>query len=136
MYLLDTNVVSELRRARPHGAVIEWLRSVPGDQLYISAVTFGELQAGAEKVRRHDTVKAQTIEAWIASVESTWTAIPVDVPIYRLWAKLMQGRSDTWTEDALIGATALIRDFTVATRDVRDFDALGVRTFNPFVDRR
>ena len=62
MYLLDTNVVSELRRPRPHGAVLAWLREVPDSSLYISAVTIGELQAGVEMTREQDPAKAAEIE--------------------------------------------------------------------------
>ena len=64
MYLLDTNVVSELRKPRPHGAVVAWLQSVPDAELYLSAVTLGEIQSGIELTRDQDAAKAAEIEAW------------------------------------------------------------------------
>ena len=68
MYLLDINVVSELRRPRPHGAVMEWLADVPAGQLFVSAVTIGEIQAGIEITREQDAVKAGELEAWLDMV--------------------------------------------------------------------
>ena len=65
MYLLDTNVVSELRKVRPHGAVLAWIQDVPEGALWMAAVTLGELQAGAEITRKQDAAKAAAIEAWI-----------------------------------------------------------------------
>ena len=62
MYLLDTNVVSELRRPRPHGAVLDWIASVPAEQLFVSAVTVGEIQAGIEITREQDEAKAEELE--------------------------------------------------------------------------
>ena len=67
-YLLDTNVVSELRKPRPHGAVVAWLTSQQEEQLFLSAVTLGELQAGIERTRRQDTIKADEIEGWLDQI--------------------------------------------------------------------
>lgn len=132
MYLLDTNVISELRRARPNRAVVAWLSAIPGEQLFLSAVTLGELQAGVEITRQQDPEKAEEIEAWVDTVAATNEVLPVDGVIFRQWAKLMHRRSDDLIEDALIAATALVHDFTVVTRNVRDFERLGVRVFDPF----
>ena len=68
MYLLDTNVVSELRRPRPHGAVLNWIADVPAEQLFVSAVTVGEIQAGIEITREQDVSKAEELEAWLNRV--------------------------------------------------------------------
>ena len=65
MYLLDTHVVSELRRPRPSRAVLDWIEDVPADQLYLSAVTIGEIQAGIELTREQDPSKAEELEAWL-----------------------------------------------------------------------
>ena len=130
MYLLDTNVISELRRPRPNGAVVAWLSSA--EQLFIAAVTFGELQAGVEMTRRQDPEKAAAIEAWIDSVAATYSIIAMDEVIFRQWARLMHRRSNNLIEDAMIAATALIRNLTVVTRNVRDFDQLGAPVLNPF----
>lgn len=136
MYLLDTNVVSELRRPRPHGSVVAWLQDVPDEQLHLSAVTLGELQAGVEITREQDAAKAEEIEAWIDQVEQVSNVLSVDGATFRVWARLMHRRSDTLIEDALIAATALVHDLTVVTRNVRDFEPWGVETLNPFALRR
>lgn len=135
MYLLDTNVVSELRRPKPHGGVVAWLEGVPDEQLHLSAVTLGELQAGVEITREQDVAKAEEIEAWIDQVERVSNVLPLDGATFRVWARLMHRRSDKLIEDALIAATALVYNLTVVTRNVRDFEPLGVKTLNPFTSR-
>lgn len=132
MYLLDTNVVSELRRARPHGAVLAWLQSVPTESIHLSAVTLGEIQAGIELTRDGDPEKAAAIEAWVDQMERTSTVLPLDGRTFRIWAKLMHHRSDDLIEDALIAATALRHGLTVVTRNGRDFEPFGVDILDPF----
>ena len=135
MYLLDTNVVSELRRPKPHGGVVAWLESVPDEHLHLSAVTLGELQAGVEITREQDLEQAAAIEAWIENVEQTWNVLPVDGRSFRVWARLIHRRSDELIEDAMIAATATVHDLAVVTRNVRDFEPLGVKTLDPFAPR-
>jgi hypothetical protein len=132
MYLLDTNVVSELRRARPHGAVLAWLRSVDDANLHLSAVTVGEIQAGIEITREQDEAKAAEIEAWLEQVAQTFNVLSMDARAFRTWARLMHRQSDELIEDAMIAATAITHNLTVVTRNVRDFETLGVATINPF----
>src|SRR5688572_14972275 len=122
MYLLDTNVVSELRKLRPHGAVLSWIQSVPARSLHVSAATFDELQAGAEKTRRNDRDKAAEIEAWISWLADFHTVIPIDAKIARESTRLMVGRSIDLSDAAMIAATARVQGLTVATRNVRDFE--------------
>jgi predicted nucleic acid-binding protein len=135
MYLLDTNVVSELRKSKPHGAVIAWVQSVPDDQLFISALTLGELQAGVERTRKRDQEKAAIIESWIDQIAEAYEVIPMDADMFREWARLMEGKSDQLLEDAMIAATARVRGLTVATRNVRDFKGLAVEILNPFTPK-
>lgn len=135
MYLLDTNVISELRRPRPHGAVVAWLEGVADYDLHLSAVTLGELQAGVEITREQDPEKADQIESWIDQVAQTWNVLPLDAQTFRIWAKLMHRRSDDLLTDALIAATAIHHHLVVVTRNVRDFAALNVEIFNPFEPR-
>ena len=131
-FLLDTNVVSELRKPKPHGAVIAWLNQLRDEQLFLSAVTLGELQAGIERTRAQDAMKAQEIESWVDRLAESIQVLPMDARCFREWARLMNGKSDTLVEDAMIAATARVHGLTVATRNERDFKALGVALLNPF----
>jgi len=131
-YLLDTNVVSELRKRKPHGAVLAWIRRIPEESLYVSAVTLGEIQSGIEITREQDPAKADEIERWLDDMSATYNVLGVDASIFRRWAKLMHRRANHHLEDALIAATALIHDLTVATRNTEDFAPFGVKLLDPF----
>ena len=135
MYLLDTNVVSELRRVRPHGAVLAWLETVEDGDLHLSVVTIGEIQAGIEITREQDPDKAAEIEAWLELVAETYNVLSMDARTFRSWARLMHRRSDHQIEDAMIAATAAVHNLTVVTRNLRDFKDFGVQTLNPFKPR-
>jgi len=132
MYLLDTNVVSELRKPRPHGAVVAWLQSTAEADLYLSAVTLGEIQAGIELTREQDATKASEIEAWADLVAASYSVLPMDGETFRAWARLIHRKSDTFYEDAMIAATAIVHKLTVVTRNVADFADFNVSLLNPF----
>lgn len=131
-YLLDTDIISELRKRKPHGAVVAWIQSIPEEALYVSAVTLGEIQSGIEITRDQDEAKADEIEQWLDELARTGNIIDTSAPIFRRWAQLMHRRADHHLEDALIAATALVHGLTVATRNVRDFKPFGVDLVNPF----
>ena len=130
--LLDTNVVSELRRPRPHGAVLAWLQSVDDADLHLASVTLGEIQAGIERTREQDPSKASEIERWLDQVSDTFNILSLDGPAFRCWAQLMHRQSDTLYEDAMIAAIAKVHQLTVVTRNAADFSGFGVPLLNPF----
>jgi toxin FitB len=136
MYLLDTNIVSELRKPKPHGAVVAWLQSIDDAKLFVSAVTIGEIQAGIELTREQDAKKAADIESWLELVAASYNVLAMDAAAFRRWARLMHRKSDTLYEDAMIVATAQAHGLTVATRNTADYKALGIAAFNPFLVRR
>ena len=132
MYLLDTNVISELRRPRPRHAVVRWIESQAADRLFLSAVTIGEIQAGIELSREQDAAKAEEIEAWLEKVLASHSILPMDAAAFRAWARLKHRQSDTLIEDAMIAATAEVHGLTVVTRNAGDFRTLGVSVLDPF----
>ena len=132
VFLLDTHVVSELRRARPHGAVLAWIRSVDDADLSISAVTLGELQAGVEVTREQDEAKAQELQEWVDLVAASYNVLSMDGAAFRMWATLIHRKSDTLNEDAMIAAIARVHRLTVVTRNIGDFSSFGVPLLNPF----
>jgi predicted nucleic acid-binding protein len=132
MYLLDTNVVSELRKPKPHGAVVQWIQASADADLHISAVTIGEVQAGIEVTREQDEAKASELEQWLAQVAQTFNVIAMDAQTFREWARLMHRASDTLYEDAMIAATARVHGLTVVTRNVTDFKRFKVEVLDPF----
>ena len=134
MFLLDTNIVSELRKIRPHGAVVAWIETVADADLHLSAVTIGEIQAGIEITRDQDVIKAAEIEAWADQAAATYNVLSMDAATFRVWAKLMHRQSNTVYEDAMIAATAIVHKLTVVTRNTRDFERFNVPLFNPFGD--
>ena len=136
MYLLDTNVVSELRKPKPHGAVVAWVGAQDTTHLYLSAMTIAELQRGVEITREQDVEKAEQIETWLEQLIVSGQVLAMDAPVCRQWARLMHRQPDTLTEDAFIAATAIVHRLVVVTRNVRDFNALNVELFDPFESSR
>ena len=132
MYLLDTNIVSELRRKKPHEAVVVWLQSVDDKDLYLASVTLAEIQAGIELTREQDAERAAELEVWLDDVAATYNILNLDGNAFRTWAKLMHKKSDTLYEDGMIAAIAKVNKLTVVTRNITDFAAFDVPLLNPF----
>ena len=132
MYLLDTNIISELRKPKPHGAVLAWFKDIPAIQIHLSAVTIGELQSGIEKTRKQNSAKALEIESWLGSLPESFPILPMDYDCFREYARLIDGKSHDLIEDAMIAATARVHRLTAVTRNTKDFRHFPVETFNPF----
>lgn len=111
---------------------MNWLNSVPADQLFVSAVTVGEIQAGIEITREQDSARAEELQAWLEQIVASAAVLPMDAPVFQEWARMKHRKPETLTEDAMIAATAKIHGLTVATRNVRDFRAFGVNLLDPF----
>jgi predicted nucleic acid-binding protein len=132
MFLLDTNVVSELRKTRPHTGVLAWLTATADSDLFISAVTLGEIQRGIELTKDQNPAKALEITQWADRLAATHNILPMDAPSFRACARLMHRQSDALFEDAMIAATAQVHQLTVVTRNTRDFAGFNVPLLDPF----
>ena len=131
-YLLDTNIISEIHKPKPHGAVVAWFGDLRDGQICLSAVTLGELQEGIERTRRQDPAKASAIEAWVDELEKSSMVLPMDARCFRETARMMVGKQEDLLYDVMIAATARLHRLTVATRNEKDFKHLGVDLINPF----
>lgn len=138
MYLLDTNVVSELRKAKAGKAdpnVIAWAANVSAANLFLSAITILELETGIQLVERRDAPQGKLLRAWLEGhvlLAFSGRILPIDVSVAQRCAKLHvpDRRAD---RDALIAATALVHGMTVVTRNIVDFQATGVNLLDPWV---
>ena len=136
MYLLDTNVISELRKTKPHGAVSAWFASIRKDAVKIPAPVIGEIQAGIELTRNQNPAKADEIELWLERVINFYEVIPMDATTFRVWAHLLHSCSDDLAVDAMIAATALDQNLTIVTRNIKHFKSFGAALLNPFTHPR
>jgi predicted nucleic acid-binding protein len=132
-YLLDTNVVSDLRRsARRTGRLREWLARQTPESLYISVVTIGEIRQGIEQLRRRDVAQAQVLSRWLDELGRVYAdrILPIDHAVANDWGHL-RGRRTVPVIDAFLAATARVHDLTLVTRNVSDFVGLDVAVFYP-----
>ena len=132
MFLMDTNVVSELRRQRPHGGVLAWLAGTPRHRIFLPAVVIGEIQAGIEITRDQNAARADDLDIWLESLIRAYPVLTMDEIIFRVWARILHRKSNTLNTDGMIAATAIVHNLTVVTRNVRDFRQFGVALANPF----
>jgi toxin FitB len=134
-YLIDTNVLSEARRPRASTAVMSWLASTPSQAKYLSVLTIGEMRGGVERIRLRDPSQATVLESWLEGIADEFRdrIVPVDTRVAERWGRL-NAPEPFGPIDGLIAATALVRGWTVVTRNVRHFERSGVPVLNPFDD--
>jgi predicted nucleic acid-binding protein len=133
MILLDTMVLSELRKARPNAGLVAYLANQADDAVFLSVLSVGEIEAGIERQRDVNPAFANELEQWLVTLELQFvrSILPVTPAIARLWGRLCVQTGNKGI-DNLIAATALCHNLTVVTRNVRHFEPTGVRVLDPF----
>ena len=133
MFLLDTVIVSELRKKRPNGGVVRWVSKQQEDQLHLGVVTLGEIERGMEKRRKGDPEFADALAAWLESLTRLYAdrILPVTPCVARRWGR-PSAQPGHEGADLLIAATALTHGLTVVARNASDFEPTGVKLINPF----
>lgn len=133
MYLLDTNVISELRKSRCHPSLVRWMEAAHDKPTFLSVVTLGEVRNGIEALRRRDSRRAAVLDTWFQWVCRDYRdrILPVSMEIAEEWGRL--GVPDKLpTADGLLAATAKVHGLTLITRNVKDFVRTGARIHDPF----
>jgi predicted nucleic acid-binding protein len=137
-FLVDTNVVSELRRGRnAAAAVTAWFAAIPAEHIFTSVIVLGEVRRGIELLARRDKPQAEMLERWYASMRQQLgrRVLPIDESIMMMWSRISVPDALP-AYDGLIAATALVNNMTVATRNTADFRRVGVSAVDPWSDRR
>ncbi|MER9298880.1 type II toxin-antitoxin system VapC family toxin [Mesorhizobium sp. M0621] len=132
MYLLDTNIVSDVQRRLPKPT--EWLTSVDPTSVSLSVITLGEIERGIVKLRKVDSEKATRLDLWLRELrrDNADRILAVTEDVALAWGRITASRT-RGSADTLIAATALVHDLILVTRNVADFDDTGVTVFNPWV---
>ena len=132
-YLLDTNVILELRKTRADGGVIAFLAAADAERLFLSVLSLGELRKGVEAKRRTEPAAADRLGQWVDGIETTFSdrLLPIDAPTARRWGELSADRSRP-VIDTLIATTALRHGLTLVTRNTRDLVPTGVPLVDPW----
>lgn len=133
-YLLDTNIISELRRKKPNKGVLKWFEKKPASTLFLSVLTLGELRKGIESLT--DSNKKIILIDWLESDLKTFFSgriLPIDEKISDKWGKLLADAGRPLPAiDSLIGSTAAAYEMTLVTRNTKDFTHLGIAVINPW----
>ncbi len=137
-YLIDTNIISEVRKgAKCNPNVAAWYASIDDAEIYLSVLVLGEIRKGVERARITDAPQAQALEKWLETVAGSFAerVLPVDRPVADEWGRMSAGRPVS-TIDALLAATAKVHRMTLATRNTADVADLGADVVNPFEYKR
>jgi predicted nucleic acid-binding protein len=137
-FLLDTNVVSELRRASPDGHVLAWHRRESGAEVFLSTLVVGEIRQGIERVRPRNPHQADALEHWLAGLVAAYRErlLPVTAEVAQMWGRLNASTRRPPVVDGLMAATAIVHRLTLVTRNVRHVTGTGVDVINPFQPTR
>jgi len=132
-FLLDTNVVSEIRKKTPHPGVAAWFASAPADELFLSVLVVGEIRQGIERLARRDPAQAEIFEQWLSRLVDAYgdRIVPITVRVAEEWGRLNVA-DPVPVIDGLMAATALVHDWTLVTRNAGDVTSTGVRLLDPF----
>jgi toxin FitB len=132
-FLLDTNVVSETRKRAPNPGVVAWLSGVSEGELFLSVLSLGELHRGVRLKSRTDEQAAAALAHWLNGIELLFAErlLSVDSAVCRHWAALTSMRTLP-VIDSLLAATASVHELTIVTRNLKDFDGLGIAALNPW----
>ena len=133
-YLVDTNVVSELRkRRRANQSVVAWFEEREPEELYLSVLVIGELRRGAARIRRRDPTAADSLDRWVTQIGERFgnRVLAVDQAVAERWGEIT-AQPTVPDVDGLIAATALVHDLVVVTRNVRHIAPTGARCVDPF----
>jgi toxin FitB len=132
-FLLDTNVVSEIRKREPHSSVSRWFSSVPERELFVSVLVIGEIRQGVDRLARRDPAQAEVFERWLAQLVAVYDdrIVPITTDVADAWGRL-NVPDPVPVVDGLLAATALVRGWTLVTRNANDVASTGVRLFDPF----
>ena len=133
IYLLDTNVVSEIRKKTPDRGVSAWFASVPDDELFLSVLVVGEIRQGIERLARRDLAQAEIFQQWLSRLVHDYgdRIVPITIRVAEAWGRL-NVPDPVPVVDGLMAATALLHDWTLVTRNVDDVASTGVRLLDPF----
>lgn len=133
-YLVDTNVISELRKGRrAHPSVSSWFAGLAEEEVYLSVLTLGEIRRGIESIRRRDSAAAAALESWLGRISDAHRdrVLPLDRAIAEEWGR-MNAPDPLPVVDGLLAATAKVTGLTLATRNTDDVARSGVKLLNPF----
>lgn len=132
-FLLDTNVVSEIRKKQPHPDVSRWFNSVPESELFLSVLVIGEIRQGVDRLARRDPAQAEVLDRWLAQLVAGYEdrIVPITTDVAEAWGRL-NAPDPLPVVDGLLAATALVRGWTLVTRNTDDIATTGVDLFNPF----